>query len=144
MVPVQTGGGGVPLAKRNYGETIATEVATFRHWYCRAYDKYAYATASMPFDQHLLLSCIAPRALFVEGYDGRWFDTKGEFLSVQAANPVWKFLGVKGMPEVGWPDDYDLSAIGPRLGYYRRPEEHGIAPIDWTLMLDFADRLWRD
>ena len=41
VVPVQTGGGGVPLAKRNYGESVATEVVSFRHWYCRAYDKYA-------------------------------------------------------------------------------------------------------
>jgi hypothetical protein len=141
-VPVQTGGGGVPLAKRNYGETVATEVAAFRHWYCRAYDKYANHTDEMPFDQHLLLSCIAPRALLVEGYDGKWFDTKGEFLSLQAASPVWKFLGEPALPKVGWPEDYDLSAVGPVIGYVRRDQEHGISAIDWTWMMDFADRLW--
>ena len=142
VVPVQTGGGGVPLAKRQFGETISTEVAAFRHWYCRAYDKYAGQTDRMPFDQHLLLSCVAPRALLVEGFDGQWFDTKGEWLSVQAASPVWKFLGVPGLPKVDWPGDYDTSAIGPRLGYVRRDQQHGIAAIDWTWMLDFADRLW--
>ena len=141
-VPVQTGGGGVPLAKRNYGETVATEVASFRHWYCRAYDKYAGHTDEMPFDQHLLLSCIAPRALLVEGFDGKWFDTKGEFLSLQAASPVWKFLGKPALPKVEWPDDFDKSAIGPVIGYVRRDQEHGISAFDWTWMLDFADRLW--
>lgn len=141
-VPVQTGGGGVPLAKRNYGETVATEVAAFRHWYCRAYDKYANNTDAMPFDQHLLLSCIAPRALLVEGYDGKWFDTKGEFLSLQAASPVWKFLGKPALPKVDWPEDYDLSAVGPVIGYVRRDQDHGISAIDWTWMMDFADRLW--
>ena len=133
----------MPLAKRNYGETVATEVAAFRHWYCRAYDKYAGHTDEMPFDQHLLLSCIAPRALLVEGFDGGWFDTKGEFLSLQAAAPVWKFLRQPALPRrVSWPDDYDLSAVGPVIGYVRRDQQHGISAIDWTWMLDFADRLW--
>ena len=139
VVPIQSGGGGAPLAKRDYGEKIATEVSSFRHWYCRAYDKYAYDTDSMPFDQHLLLSCVAPRALLLEGFDKPWFDTKGEFLALQAASPVWKFLGEKGVPEVAWPDDYDTSAIGPRIGYVRRDQGHGISALDWLWMLDFAD-----
>ncbi len=142
-VPVQTGGGGVPLAKRDFGETVATEVVSFRHWYCRAYDKYADNTGAMPFDQHLLLACIAPRALLVEGFDQGWFDTKGEYLSVKAASPVWKFLGDKGLPKSEWPDDYDTSAIGRSLGYVRRAGDHGISPIDWTWMLDFAENFWK-
>lgn len=28
----------------------------------------------MPFDKHLLIACIAPRALLVEGFDDGWFD----------------------------------------------------------------------
>ena len=142
VVPIQSGGGGAPLAKRDYGEKIATEVSSFRHWYCRAYDKYAYDTDSMPFDQHLLLACVAPRALLLEGFDKPWFDTKGEFLALQAASPVWKFLGQKGLPEVAWPDDYDTSAIGPRIGYVRRDQGHGISALDWLWMLDFADGIF--
>ena len=142
VVPVQTGGGGAPLTKRGYGENVATEVSSFRHWYCRAYGKYAYDTASMPFDQHLLLSCVAPRALLIEGFDQPWFDTKGEFLSLQAASPVWKFLGKKGLPAVSWPDDYDTSAIGPLVGYVRRDQGHGISAMDWMWMLDFADEIF--
>lgn len=138
-VPIQTGGGGVPLAKRHFGETIATEVSSFRHWYCRAYDKYAYDTASMPFDQHMLLSCFAPRALLVEGFNQGWFDTRGEFLAVQAASPVWKLLGQDGLPAVAWPGDFDTLAVGKTLGYVRRAGGHGIASIDWIRMLDFAD-----
>ena len=142
VVPVQTGGGGVPLAKRNYGETVGTEMVSFRHWYCKAYGKYADNTDAMPFDQHMLLACIAPRALLVEGFDQGWFDTKGEFLSVQAASPVWKFLGDKGLPDAPWPEDFDTSAIGTSLGYVRRPNGHGISPIDWKWMLDFAEGVW--
>ena len=38
-VPNQTGGGGVPLAKRDYGENTSTENRAFTHWYCKAYAK---------------------------------------------------------------------------------------------------------
>ena len=143
VVPNQTGGGGVPLAKRNYGENITTETRSFTHWYCKAYAKYAGHEDTMPFDQHLLLACVAPRALLVEGFDKGWFDTKGEFLALQAASPVWKFLGKKGLPNVSWPEDYDTSAIGPTLGYVRRDLDHGLAPIDWLWMLDFAEGVFK-
>ena len=139
VVPVQTGGGGVPLAKRDFGENISIEVKAFTHWYCPAYRKYAGHEDQMPFDQHLLLACIAPRALLVEGFDQPWFDTKGEFLALQAASPVWEKFCKKGLPRVEWPDDFDTSAIGPRLGYVRRNQEHGISSYDWTWMMDFAD-----
>ena len=139
-VPNQTGGGGVPLAKRDYGENTSTENRSFTHWYCRAYAKYSEAPwKTMPFDQHLFVACIAPRALLVEGFDSRWFDTEGEYLSLRAASPVWTFLGKEGMPDVPWPDDYDTSAIGRHLGYVRRSQNHGISAYDWMWMMDFAD-----
>ena len=138
-VPNQTGGG-VPLAKRDYGENTSTENRSFTHWYCRAYAKYSEAPwKTMPFDQHLFVACIAPRALLVEGFDSRWFDTEGEYLSLRAASPVWTFLGKEGMPDVPWPDDYDTSAIGRHLGYVRRSQNHGISAYDWMWMMDFAD-----
>jgi hypothetical protein len=143
-VPVQTGGGGVPLAKRDYGENVSIVNRAFTHWYCPAYAKYAADPAgTLKFDQHMLLAAIAPRALLVEGFDEKWFDTEGEFLAVKAASPAWEMLCGEGLPDVGWPDDYDLSAVGPRLGYVRRSEEHGISAYDWQWMLDFAERVFR-
>ena len=139
-VPNQTGGGGVPLAKRDYGENVSTENRYFTHWYCRAYAKYAKDPhRTLTFDQHLLLACVAPRALLVEGYDAPWFDPEGEYLSVKAASPVWTLLCGAGLPAGTWPAPYDTSAIGPRLGYVRRTEAHGISAHDWTWLLDFAD-----
>ena len=134
----QTGGGGVPLSKRNFGETVASEVETYPHWFCRAYKKYAGAERKMPFDQHMLLSCIAPRPLLIEGYDNPWFDTRGEYLSLKAASPVWELFGKEGLPDVPWPDDFSTEAIGPVIGYVRRPGAHGISAQDWTWTLDFS------
>ena len=141
-VPNQTGGGGVPLAKRDYGENTSTENVMFTHWYCKAYRKYANEPwKTLTFDQHLLVAAVAPRALLVEGFDtSRWMHTKGEYLACRVAAPVWKFLGKGTMPDVPYPDNYSTAAIGESFGYVRRSEEHGISGYDWMWMLDFADR----
>ena len=140
-VPNQCGGGGVCLAKRDYGENVKTEVNSFSHWYCRAYDKYAADPARLlSFDQHLLVASVAPRALLIEGFDtSPWMDTKGEYLACAAAAPVWSFLGMGTMPGDSYPDNYETSSIGSHFGYVRRSEQHGISAYDWQWLLDFAD-----
>ena len=139
MVINQTGGGGVPLAKRNFGENIGTQVEQFTHWWCKAFSKYAEKEKDMPFDSHMLISCLAPRPVLVQGYNSPWFDTYGEFLALKAASPVWKFLGANGLPDVEWPDNGSAAAIGSDLGYVRREGNHGINADDWKWLLDFAD-----
>ena len=142
-VPNQTGGGGVPLAKRDYGENVSTENRMFTHWYCTAYAKYAEDPAkTLTFDQHLFCACVAPRALLVEGFGAKWFDTKGEYLALRAASPVWELLCGSGLPAGEFPAEYDRSAIGTHLGYVRRSEDHGISAYDWMWMMDFADRVF--
>ena len=136
----QTGGGGCPLAKRDFGENVSTEMRMFPHWYCRAYAKYADNEQSMKFDQHLLIAAVAPRALLIEGFNSGWFDTKGEYLAARAASSAWEFLGRKGLPKGEFPANYDTSLVGESLGYVRRGGQHGISAIDWIWTLDFADR----
>ena len=139
-VPNQCGGGGVCVAKRDFGEVPGTEVVNFTHWYCKAYAKYAKNPPKLlTFDQHLLLASIAPRRVLVEGFGpNNWMDTEAEYIACKAASPAWEFLGLPGMPGNGYPDYYDTSCIGPYLGYVRRTEQHGIAAIDWMWMMDFA------
>ncbi len=139
-VPNQTGAVGVQLMKRNYGETLAGQRLSLAHWYCQAVWKYKDDPKSQPFDQHLLLACVAPRALLLECYHKRWFDPLGEFLSAKAASPVWEFLGVGGLGLSEMPPPYDESHVRPPFGYVRRTECHGLSPYDWKWTLDFADR----
>lgn len=139
-VPNQTGGGGAPLAKRYYGESVYTEMHNFPHWYCKAYGKYADNEAAMKFDQHFLLASIAPRALLVQGFNQGWFDTKGEYLACKAAGKAWALHGLEGLPEGDFPDNFSTKLIGMNLGYVRRGGEHGMSGYDWEWCLNFADR----
>jgi len=144
-VPNQTGAVGVQLMKRDYGETLKGQKLSLPHWYCGNVWKYAENPRAQPFDQHLLLACIAPRALLLECYHKRWFDPKGEWLSAKAASPVWELLtgrglggGERGLDE--WPAPYSDSAARPPFGYVRRTECHGLSPYDWKWAIDFARR----
>ena len=139
VVPNQTGGG-VQLLKRDYGESAKVMHLMFPHWFCSAYWKYEDDPKSQPFDQHLLLSCVAPRNLLLECYHKKWFDPYGEFLSAKAAAPVWKFLG-KGTFDAGkLPTAYDESFLRPPFGYVTRTECHGLSPSDWKWALAFANQ----
>ena len=139
-VPVQTGGGGAPLAKRDFGENPGTETRSFTHWYCKAYARHRNQPAkTLDFDQHLLLASIAPRSLLVLGFDKPWFDARGEFLACRAASCVWEKFAGGGMPAGDQPKLFETLAVGDRLGYARRSGEHAIAPQDWDWLLDFAD-----
>ena len=141
-VPNQTGAVGVQLMKRNYGESLAGQRLSLPHWYCKAVWKYKDDPKSQPFDQHLLLSCVAPRALLLECYHKRWFDPKGEFLAAKAASPAWELLTGKGLGLDEMPPPYDDSFVKPPFGYVRRTECHGLSPYDWKWTLDFADRVF--
>ncbi len=144
-VPCQTGGGGAPLAKRDFGENVSTEMRAFPHWYCKAYAKYIDNEQAMKFDQHLLLASIAPRGLLVQGFPSNWFDTKGEYLACVAASPVWELRdSFRGLPKTGFPAEYSTAAIGDRLGYVRRGGEHGISGSDWLWTMDFADQIFKE
>lgn len=138
-VPIQCGGGGVTLAKRDFGENVATQMEMFSHWYCKAYKKYEKNPAKLlTFDQHLLVAAVAPRRLLVGGFDNEWFDMKGEYLACKAASPAWEICGKTGLPGESQPGAYELTAIGKDLGYYYRIGSHGIAAYDWWRLLHFA------
>ena len=142
-VPNQTGAVGVQLMKRDYGESLKGQRLSLAHWYCRNVWKYMDDPKSQPFDQHLLVACVAPRALLLECYHKRWFDPTGEFLAAKAASPAWEFLVGKGLGLAEMPPPYCEDHVRPPFGYVRRTECHGLSPYDWKWTLDFADRVFK-
>lgn len=145
VCPIQTGSGGCPLTKHELDgkETIAKETASYPHWFTPHYAGYAGKEQSMTFDQHMLQSCIAPRGLFVQGYDNPHFDTEGEFLALRRATPVWEFLGKSGLPDVSWPGANQSDAIGRNVGYFHRTttKGHGVNTYDWDRIISFSNKL---
>ena len=145
VCPNQTGGGGIPLWKRNFGENVSMFFHDeARAWFVPSFRRYAGNEAAMPFDMHFLQACIAPRAFLAVGWTEFHFDPKGEFLAVKAASPAWELFGYRGMAGAPEPVPYETNAVGDRIGYARRGGDHCISVLNWLWMLDFADRQFRE
>ena len=138
-ISAQSGCAGAALWRRKSGETLKKMVTRFPYWLCRNAWKFVEQEDDLPVDQHMLLACIAPRAVYVHsGVEDTWADGRGEYLSAYHASQVYRLLGKKGLeteasPEVG------KAIIESDVGYHIREGGHSIDAYDWARFIDFAD-----
>jgi pimeloyl-ACP methyl ester carboxylesterase len=135
----ESGCGGAALARRKYGETVARINNAFPHWFCTNYRKWANNEDSMPVDMHMLISLIAPRAVYVtSASEDLWADPKGSYLSLYHSVPVFK-LFEKGMtlPERMPPLNKQITS--GKLAYHVRDGAHNLLLRDWNWFMDFGD-----
>jgi hypothetical protein len=143
VVSNDSGEGGATLSRRLFGETVERINTVFPHWFTAAYKSYNGREAALPTDQHMLLSLVAPRALYVASADeDLWADPRGEFLSLAETSPVFALfgdapIGADAMPAL------DTPMVSGRRAYHVRTGTHNLTPYDWDRFADFADRVWK-
>src|SRR5690606_30080511 len=142
VISNNSGCGGAALSRRRFGETVERINANFPHWFCDAFKSYDDREDDLPFDQHMLVALIAPRAVCIASADeDLWADPRGEFLSLAHASPVYSLWDHQAVAADAMPAlDHPLVA-GPRA-YHIRSGGHNLTPQDWGWYMDFADRLW--
>jgi beta-glucanase (GH16 family) len=122
-------GSGCAGAKLNHldlpeSEHIAQIVRTFQYWFCLDYTFWVNREREMPFDQHELLSCIAPRLLAVgSGSEDHWAGPEGERKATELARAAWE----------------DPT----RVSYHCHNGKHNLGPDDWDTYLSHAERHWK-
>lgn len=133
-----SGCSGSAISRGKDGETIDDACRIFPYWFCENYNKYRNNEKIMPFDQHYLLSLIAPRKLSVgSAIEDSWADPISEFLSCVAASPVYSLYGETGLiaPD-RYPIDTDVFHKGS-IGYYLRKGSHYLSRFDWNRFMEF-------
>lgn len=139
VISNNSGFGGAALSKRLYGETVELLTVVRPHWFCGNFARYSRNERELPVDQHALIALMAPRPVYVgSASEDHGADPLGEFLSLQAAAPVFAWYipdplgGLEQHPAPG-------EGGGNLLGYHLREGKHDQTAWDWGRYLDFAD-----
>ncbi len=139
VISNQSGSCGAALSRRRFFESTASLVAARPHWFCEKFRDLSQDPDRLPVDQHLLVSLIAPRPVYIGSAQlDLNADPHGEFLCACAASEVYNFLELKGLPTKALPG-VNQPVIGT-IGYHMRQGAHGISASDWRCYLEFADR----
>ncbi len=134
-----SGNTGAALSRRRFGETVKVINDQFPHWFADNYKKYNSNEAALPVDQHLLLSLIAPRPVYVtSATKDLWADPKGSYLSLVQAQKAYSLYKKRSVlsPE---PPAANTPIIRSYLGYHNREGDHDLTAFDWQNFIRFAN-----
>ena len=140
----ESGNSGAALSRRNFGETVKIITSAFPYWFCSNYSKYAGNEDKLPFDQHMLMALIAPRAVYVAvAAEDLWGDPKGQYLGLKFSQPVYNLYGYSlclpsEMPVV------NEQIVCSAMGFHERAGKHNMTPYDWTQFISFANSYFKD
>lgn len=141
--PNESGCGGAAISRRKFGETIAQINSSFPHWFAENFTAFNDQEETLPVDQHMLVSLIAPRAVyFASAGEDQWADPKGEYISMQLGSRV--YAEIYGQ-NVNFPlafEELDSPIIQPLAGYHIREGKHNLTWEDWKHFMDFAELQW--
>lgn len=133
-----SGASGDALSRGKVGEDIAAITKTFPFWFCPNYLKYAGREDSLPFDQHYLLSLVAPRHILVgTALEDTWADPNSEYLALTLTDEVYKLYGSRGFVHTdNMPSCPERLAEGDCY-FHLREGLHYLSRKDWLSYIDY-------
>ncbi len=136
-----SGGAGAAIFRGKTGEMVKNfRGGTSGHWFAGNFKEYVRREDEMPFDQHFLLSLVAPRNLYVcSAKEDGHADPKSEFLGCAAASPVYEVLGSKGLVAKDEIPDSVVSYPEGNIGYHMREGYHFLSRYDWNKFIEYRN-----
>ncbi len=128
--------GGTPHER---AERIADVIKTFSYWLCENYKNYADKNPEiMPFDQHYLAACIAPRHLYVvSAVEDIWADPVNQFMTCVAVSDYFKSFGNNGFVTPDKLPEVNTFLNEGHIGYHLREGCHSQNRTDWLAYMEF-------
>ena len=139
-----SGFGGAALAKLGTGEKVSDFIRFGScDWFCKTFTTFLGKENELPYDQHYLLACLAPRYVCVgSAVQDYGADPVSEYLACLAAGEAFERCGVKGVAEE---DPSGLPGPGCSLqeghiGYHLREGDHFLSRYDWLQYIRYIKR----
>ena len=140
VAPNNTGCGGAAIFRGKRGEHVKNINVT--DWFCENFKSYNDREEFLPVDQHMLLSLVAPRYLYVtDSVLDEWSDPDAELLACRLASPAFELYGVKGLVM-----DSDVAEINRtyqegHIAFHVKEGDHSQLKFDWDAFMDYFDRI---
>lgn len=139
VISNNSGNTGAALSRRKFGETVKVINDAFPHWFADNYKKYNENEIALPIDQHMLISLIAPRPVYVtSASEDLWADPKGSYLSLLHAQEVYALYGRHSALSPK-PPALNSPVIHSFLAYHNRDGIHDLTAYDWRNFILFAN-----
>lgn len=136
-----SGCSGAAITRAKVGEQASDICKRFPYWFCENYLKYANNEHLMPFDQHWLIACIAPRYVSIaSAIEDEWADPKSEFIACKAASTAFVngFICEDRLPTI------NDSFFDGDIGYQLRAGSHYFSREDWLKLIQFITKKFED
>lgn len=127
--------------KHEGSEPLESIISTYPYWFCKNYRQFAEEPDKRPFDQHMLLSLIAPRYLGIgDANMDAWADQYSEQLSCMDSGRVWeKIYNKDGYIGKSEPAETGDAFNGGNVHFHMRDGVHYFGRADWLAYMDFID-----
>lgn len=139
VISNESGCCGAALGRKAIGETVVCITNAFAHWFCPKYVKSAKSfTENSKFDQHFLLSLVAPRYLIIgSAQEDLHSDATNEFLCAVAASDAYEILGKTGLVHSGEIPKAKAILDEGAICYQKRKGESYFSREDWQVYMNY-------
>jgi hypothetical protein len=138
VVSNNSGCAGAAQFRTMRGEDIERITKRFPYWFSRNFQSFSGKDSLLLVDQEMLLSLVAPRALYVgSASSDSWADSEGEYLSFYKAQKVYSIYEKTVSFSQKYPAPNEAVEFG-NMAYHLRAGEHEILRWDWERYILFA------
>ena len=138
VVSNNSGCAGAAQFRTMRGEDIEKITNRFPYWFARNFQSFRGNDSLLLVDQEMLLSLVAPRALYVASASkDSWADAEGEYLSFYKSQAIYSLYDYTLEIPFKYPSANESIQFG-NMAYHLRAGEHEILAWDWERYISFA------
>ena len=139
-VPNNSGCMGAAILRDKKGEHAKN--INVSDWFCVKFKEFNDCEDLLPMDQHMVLSLVAPRNLYVcDSILDEWADPDAELLSCKLASPVWELYGKKGLVMEDEAPVLNKVYHQGAIAFHVKEGDHSQTMFDWENVIDYFDSI---